>query len=86
MSAPEPRMLQVSAYDVSALNEIEKAIQKANLGLNPSNDGKIIRIMLPMLTEERRVELTKMAKSVGENSKISVRNIRRDVIDKLKSK
>lgn len=84
ISAPEPRMLQINPYDISAIHDIEKGIQKANLGVNPSNDGKVIRIMMPMLTEERRVELTKQAKHTGEEAKISVRNIRRDVIDKLK--
>lgn len=84
ISAPEPRMLQINPYDVSALKDIEKAIQMADLGVNPSNDGKIIRIMMPILTEERRIQLTKIAKSTGEEAKVAVRNLRRDAIEKLK--
>lgn len=84
ISAPEPRLLQINPYDISIINDIEKAIQIAGLGVNPSNDGKIIRIAMPMLTEERRIELTKQAKSLGEDSKIAIRNSRRDYIDKVK--
>lgn len=84
ISAPEPRMIQVNPYDVSSVADIEKAILMADLGVNPSNDGKIIRIMMPILTEERRVELTKIVRSYGENAKISMRNERRTSIDTLK--
>lgn len=84
ISVPEPRILQVQPYDASILKEIEKAIQIADLGINPSNDGKVIRLIIPMLTEERRKELVKNIKKLGEDSKIALRNERRDAIDKLK--
>ncbi len=84
ISAPEPRMLVVQPYDVGALADIEKAIIVAELGLNPSNDGKIIRINIPKLTEERRVELTKLVKKTAENAKVSIRNHRRDANDEVK--
>lgn len=84
ISAPEPRMIQVSPYDVSVLRDIEKAILMADLGVNPSNDGKVIRIMMPILTEERRKELVKLVKKLGEDSKVAIRNERRDANDKLK--
>ncbi len=84
ISVPEPRMLQVQAYDISVLADIERAIQMADLGLNPSNDGKVIRIAMPILTEERRKELVKLVKKMGEDSKIALRNERRHAIDKLK--
>lgn len=84
ISAPEPRMIQVSPYDVSVLRDIEKAIMIADLGVNPSNDGKVIRIMMPILTEERRKDLVKMVKKLGEEAKVAIRNERRDANDKLK--
>lgn len=84
ISAPEPRIIQVNPYDATTLKDIEKAILMADLGVNPSNDGKVIRIMMPILTEERRVELTKIAKSSGESCKVAIRNERRTAIDKLK--
>lgn len=84
ISAPEPRMIVVQAYDVTMIPEIEKAIMMADLGLNPSNDGKLIRIAIPMLTEERRKELAKTVKKAGENSKIALRNERRHANDQLK--
>lgn len=84
ISAPEPRMIQVSPYDVSILRDIEKAILIADLGVNPSNDGKVIRIMMPILTEERRKELVKMVKKLGEEAKVAIRNERRDANEKLK--
>ncbi|SCZ76870.1 ribosome recycling factor [Acidaminobacter hydrogenoformans] len=84
IAAPEPRMLTVQPYDVSALKDVEKAIMIADLGLNPSNDGKVIRIAIPILTEERRKDLIKVAKKTGEDAKIAIRNERRDANDKLK--
>lgn len=84
VAAPEPRMITVQPYDASSLHDIEKAILIADLGLNPSNDGKIIRIAIPMLTEERRKELTKVAKKTGEESKIALRNERRQANDEIK--
>lgn len=84
ISAPDPRTLMISPYDVSAMKDIEKAINISNIGITPSNDGKIIRLAVPQLTEERRKELTKMIKHMGEESKVAVRNIRRDANDQLK--
>lgn len=78
LSAPEPQLLVVQPFDRSALGEIEKAIQKADLGLNPSNDGKVVRVPVPPLTEERRKEMVKLLKKMAEDNKIAVRNIRRD--------
>ncbi|WP_290776229.1 ribosome recycling factor [Anaerofustis sp.] len=85
ISAPEPRMLTVQPWDQSALSLIEKAIMNSDLGLNPSNDGKVIRLSIPQLTEERRKELCKIAEKEGENSKVAVRNIRRNAIHDLKA-
>lgn len=84
ISAPEPRMLVIQAWDKSVLPAIEKAIMKSDLGLNPSSDGTVIRIMIPQLTAERRVELVKKVKKEAEEARIAVRNVRRDVNDKLK--
>ncbi len=84
ISAPEPRLIQVQPYDVSVISDIEKAIQLADLGVNPSNDGKLIRIAMPILTEERRKELVKMVKRMAEDSKVALRNERRHAIDALK--
>lgn len=84
ISVPEPRMILVQPYDPSVMKEIEKAIMTSDLGINPSNDGKVIRLTLPILTEERRIELTKLVKKVGESSKIALRNERRDANEKLK--
>ncbi|RBP41155.1 ribosome recycling factor [Garciella nitratireducens] len=84
ISAPEPRMLVIQPWDAKSLGDIEKAIVKSDLGLNPSNDGKIIRLIIPQLTEERRKELSKLAKKYGEEAKIAIRNIRRDSNDELK--
>lgn len=84
ISVPEPRILQIQPYDTSILRDIEKAIQIADLGINPTNDGKVIRLVIPMLTEERRKELTKNIKKLGEDAKVALRNERRDAIDKLK--
>lgn len=84
LSAPEPSLLTIGPYDVTQLQAIEKAIANAGLGLNPANDGKIIRIPIPSLNEERRKELVKVAKKSGEDCKISIRNARRDANDALK--
>lgn len=84
ISVPEPRILQIQPYDTSILRDIEKAIQVADLGINPSNDGKLIRMVIPMLTEERRKDLQKNIKKFGEDSKIAIRNERRDAIEHLK--
>jgi ribosome recycling factor len=84
ISVPEARMLVIQPYDKTQLAEIEKAIMKADLGLTPSNDGTIIRITIPALTEERRRELVKLVKKYSEDSKIAVRNIRRDGNEDLK--
>lgn len=84
INVPEARMLVIQPYDKSALGDMEKAIQKADLGLNPTNDGSIIRISIPPLTEERRRELVKLVKKYAEESKVAVRNVRRDGNDELK--
>ncbi|MBF0715749.1 ribosome recycling factor [Gemelliphila palaticanis] len=84
ISVPEPKMLVISPYEKSLLKEIEKSIQASDLGLNPSNDGNVIRIVFPALTEERRKELAKQVGKEAENSKIAVRNVRRDAMDAIK--
>lgn len=84
ISTPEARLIQIAPYDISTLKEIERAIITSDLGINPSNDGKVIRLVFPELTEERRKELTKDVKKKGEDSKVSIRNIRRDAIDNFK--
>ncbi|MCK5763083.1 MAG: ribosome recycling factor, partial [Clostridiales bacterium] len=84
ISVPEPRMLMIQPYDPTTIQAIEKSIMVSDLGINPSNDGKSIRLGLPILTEDRRKELAKLVKKVGENSKIALRNERRDANDKLK--
>tara|TARA_Y100001960_G_scaffold331203_1_gene427473 strand:- start:367 stop:924 length:558 start_codon:yes stop_codon:yes gene_type:complete len=84
ISAPEVRMLNVQVWDQSQIQTVEKAIQNANLGLNPIIDGQILRIPIPELNEERRIELAKVAAKYTEESRIAIRNIRRDGIDKLK--
>ncbi|WP_411801694.1 ribosome recycling factor [Bacillus paralicheniformis] len=84
ITVPEARMLLITPYDKTALGDIEKAIQKADLGITPSNDGNIIRITIPALTEERRKELAKLVKKYSEDAKVAVRNIRRDANDDLK--
>lgn len=85
VSAPDARLLTVQPYDKSAMEDIEKAIMSSGLGLNPNNDGTIIRIPLPMLSEERRKELVKHAGEVAENARISIRNIRRNANDEIKN-
>lgn len=84
ISVPEPRMLLVQPYDSNAMKDIEKAILISDLGINPSNDGKVIRLMIPQLTEERRKDLVKVIKKETENSKVAIRNERRDAMDKIK--
>ncbi len=84
IASPEPRILQISVWDVKAIKEVEKAIQKSDLGINPTNDGKVIRLVFPELTEERRRELCKTVKKKAEESKIAVRSIRRDANDQIK--
>ncbi|KAF5081164.1 ribosome recycling factor [Acetobacterium wieringae] len=84
ISTPEPRMIVVSPYDATAIPAIEKGILKSDLGFNPSNDGKIIRLLIPQLTEERRKELVKLVKKYGEECKVAMRNIRRHAIQDLK--
>ena len=84
LSAPEPRLLVVQPYDSTAMGNIEKAILKSDLGLTPNNDGKIIRVPIPQLTEERRKELVKHVKKIGEEFRVSVRNHRRVAVEQLK--
>ena len=85
ISTPDPRVLMIQPWDGSLLKEIEKAIQTSDLGIKPQNDGKVIRLSFPQLTEERRRELTKQVKKYGENGKVAIRNIRRDAMDKFKA-
>lgn len=84
ISVPEPRLITIQPYDATIITDIEKAIMMADLGLNPSNDGKIIRLAIPMLTEETRKNLVKVAKKAGENAKVAIRNERRHANDLLK--
>ena len=84
INVPEARLLVISPYDKTSVADIEKAIIAANLGVNPTSDGEVIRITVPALTEERRKELVKNVKKIGEDSKVSIRNIRRDINDQLK--
>lgn len=84
ISIPEARLIQIQPWDVSVMKEIEKAINASDIGINPTNDGKVIRLVFPELTEERRKSLTKDVKKKGEDAKVAVRNIRRDGIDALK--
>ena len=85
VSAPEPRMLVITPWEKSMLKEIEKAILKSDLGINPSNDGSIIRLLVPELTEETRRNLVKNVKKVGEDAKVAIRSIRRDANEKIKN-
>ena len=84
LSAPEPRLVTISPWDASQIPAIEKAIQNSQMGFNPSNDGKVIRVPFPQLTEERRKELVKIVKKMGEDAKVAIRNERRDANDKIK--
>ena len=85
ISTPDPRTLQIQPWDGSVLKAIEKAIQTSDLGINPQNDGRVIRLAFPQLTEERRMELTKQVRKYGEGGKVAIRNIRRDAMDALKA-
>ena len=85
ISVPEPRILAIQPWDMSALSLIEKAILASDLGINPSNDGRIIRLVFPALTEERRKQLSKDVSKYGEEAKVAVRQIRRDCIEKIKA-
>ena len=84
INVPEPRMIQIQPWEASLVKEIEKAIMTSDLGINPTNDGKLIRLVFPELTEERRKELAKDIKKKGESAKVAVRNIRRDANDAFK--
>ncbi|MCQ2546023.1 MAG: ribosome recycling factor [Clostridia bacterium] len=84
ISVPEPRTLLITPFDPKSIPEIEKAINIANVGINPVNDGKVVRLQIPQVTEERRKELTKTIKKMGEDTKVAVRNLRRDANDKVK--
>lgn len=84
VSAPEPRLLVIQPWDKGALSAIERAIQMSELGLTPNNDGQVIRLNIPQLTEDRRKELVRLLKSKVEDGKVSIRNVRRDAIDSLK--
>ena len=84
ISSPDPRTLVIQPWDGSLLKQIEKAIQTSELGINPQNDGRVIRLVFPQLTEERRKDLTKQVKKYGEDSKVAIRNVRRDAIDFVK--
>jgi ribosome recycling factor len=83
ISAPEPRMLTIQPFDPNSVSSIERAIQESDLGLTPSNDGKLIRLPIPQLTEERRKELVKLVRRYGEEGKVAIRNVRRDVMKHL---
>lgn len=85
ISSPDPRTLMIQPWDSSLLKAIEKAIQTSDLGINPQNDGRVIRLSFPQLTEERRRELTKQVKKYGEGGKVAIRNIRREAVDKYKA-
>ena len=85
ISSPDPRSLMIQPWDGTLLKAIEKAIQCSDLGINPQNDGRVIRLAFPQLTEERRKELTKQVKKYGENGKVAIRNIRRDAMEKFKA-
>ena len=84
ISVPEPRTLLISPFDPKSIPNIEKGINVANIGINPVNDGKVIRLSIPVVTEERRKELTKTVKAMGEDAKVAIRNLRRDFNDKIK--
>ena len=84
VSVPDPRTLMISPFDPKSIPDIEKGINEANIGINPANDGKVIRLAIPQLTEERRKELTKLVKTYGEEGKIAIRNLRREINDEYK--
>ena len=84
ISAPEPRLLVVQPFDPGAIKNVERAVQESDLGLTPSNDGKVVRLPIPALTEERRKDLVKVVRRVAEDGKVAIRNVRRDVMQHLK--
>lgn len=84
ITTPEPRMLVIQPWDVGSLHPVEKAIQKANIGMNPTIQGKLIRLVLPELSEERRVEFVKLTKKLAEEGRVAIRHVRRDAMDTLK--
>jgi ribosome recycling factor len=84
LSAPEPRLLTIQPYDKSSMKGIERAIQESDLGLTPNNDGQVIRLQIPEMTEERRKEMVKVARHVAEEGRVAIRNIRRDVMHDLR--
>src|SRR5919199_5970305 len=86
ISVPEPRMLTIQPFDPGSMKQIEKAIQESDLGLTPSNDGKLIRLPIPQLTEERRKEMVKVVRGLAEEHRVAIRNVRRDVMHHLKEK
>ena len=85
ISSPDPRSLMIQPWDGTLLKAVEKALLASDLGINPQNDGKVIRLIFPQLTEERRKELTKQVKKYGEGGKVAIRNIRRDAMEKFKA-
>ena len=85
ISTPDPRTLVIQPWDASSLKTIEKAIQASDLGINPQNDGRVLRLVFPQLTEERRKELAKQVTKYGEDSKVAIRNIRRDAMESFKA-
>lgn len=85
ITSPDPRTLVIEPWDKTLLKSIEKAIQVSDLGINPQNDGRIIRLVFPQLTEERRKDLTKQVKKYGEDAKVAIRNVRRDAMDAIKA-
>lgn len=85
ISVPEARMLVISLWDTSMIKEVTKAIMASDLGITPTDDGKVIRLAFPQLTEERRRDLTKQVKKIGEDYKVTLRNLRRDILDKVKN-
>ncbi len=85
ISVPEARVIIIQPWDAKILKDIERAIQKSDIGINPNNDGKVIRLIFPILTEERRKELTKSVKKHGEDSKVAIRSIRREAIERFKA-
>ena len=85
VSVPDPRTIMIQPYDMSTLKEIEKAIRASDIGINPNNDGKVLRLNFPPLTEERRKDLVKEIKKYGEECKVTIRNVRRDILEKFKA-
>lgn len=85
ISVPEARVIVIQPWEAKMLKDIEKAIQKSDIGINPNNDGNVLRLIFPVLTEERRKELTKQVKKYGENAKIAIRAVRREAIDDFKT-